>query len=250
MMTDRWDTAAAMYATSEHRGGDDLARLVALASGTGAESALDIATGAGHTAAALAPHVGDVVASDRSEGMLAQTDALVAERGLTNVETTWADAHDLPFDDGTFDIVTCRIAPHHFDDLHVSLCEVKRVLKPGGRYVLEDSMAPDEPGAARFLHEVEVMRDSTHLHTLPAAQWVAAVTRAGLDVAHTEVVRKRRDFEAWLARGDCGDTGADAVRARFGAAPVTAVDALAIERVDGKTVAFTDDKILLVARRA
>lgn len=248
-MADRWDATAAQYATSEHKGGDDLVRLVELAGGAGTELALDVATGAGHTAAALAPHVRWVVATDRSEGMLAEARRLVASRRLANVETRWADAQDLPFDDASFDIVTCRIAPHHFDDLTTALREVARVLKPGGRYVLEDSVAPDDAGAARFLHEVEVMRDSTHLRTLTVAQWVESVERARLSVAHTEVARKRRDFESWLARGDCGADGADAVRARFGAAPSAAVDALAIERVDGKTVAFTDDKILLVARR-
>ena len=139
------------------------------------------------------------------------------ERGATNVETKWADAHALPFPDATFDIVTCRIAPHHFDDLDASLVEVARVLKPGGRYVLEDSVAPDDADAARFLHEVEVARDSTHLRTLTAVQWVTALERAGLTVEHSEFFRKRRGFESWLTRGDCDDAGADAVRGRFGA---------------------------------
>jgi ubiquinone/menaquinone biosynthesis C-methylase UbiE len=242
--------AAPLYATSEHRGGTDLDALVAVAAGTGTETALDIATGAGHTAVALAPHVARVVATDRSEAMLAQTNALAAERDAANVETKWADAHELPFPDATFDIVTCRIAPHHFDDLDRSLAEVARVLKPGGRYVLEDSVAPDNADAATFLHEVEVARDSTHLRTLTAGQWVAALERAGLSVEHSEFFRKRRGFESWLARGDCDEAGADAVRARFGTASTAAIDALAIEREDGKAVAFTDDKILLLARRA
>ncbi|MCU1460115.1 MAG: Methyltransferase type 11 [Acidimicrobiales bacterium] len=249
-MADRWDSAAPLYATSEHRAGTDLDALIEVASGSGTEVALDIATGAGHTAIALAPHVARVIATDRSEAMLAQTRELASSRGVTNVEARWADAHELPFPAATFDIVTCRIAPHHFDDLDPSLREVARVLKPGGRYVLEDSVAPDDADAARFLHEVEVARDSTHLRTLTAGQWVAALERAGLSVEHSESFRKRRGFESWLARGDCDEAGADAVRARFGTAPAAAIEALEIERQDGTTVAFTDDKILLLARRA
>jgi hypothetical protein len=121
---------------------------------------------------------------------------------------------------------------------------------PGGRYVLEDSVASEDAEAASFLHDVEVARDSTHVRTLSAAQWVATLERAGLRVEQTEFFRKRRGFESWLSRGDCDDATADAVRARFASAAPVVVDALAVERDDaGRVTAFTDDKILVLARR-
>jgi hypothetical protein len=78
---------------------------------------------------------------------------------------------------------------------------------------------------------------------------VATLEGAGLRVEHTEFFRKRRGFESWLSRGDCDEATAAVVRARFASAAPAVVAALAIEHdEDGRTSAFTDDKIMLVAR--
>ena len=79
--------------------------------------ALDVATGAGHTAAAFAPHVTRVIASDLTAEMLVEAAKLAKGKGLANMETAPADAEALPFEDARFDLVTCRIAPHHFPDI-------------------------------------------------------------------------------------------------------------------------------------
>ena len=92
--------------------------------------ALDIATGAGHTAAAFAPHVARVIASDLTEEMLQEAAKLAAAKGFANMETARADAEALPFEDARFDLVTCRIAAHHFPDVPTFVAEVWRVLKP------------------------------------------------------------------------------------------------------------------------
>ena len=78
---------------------------------------LDVATGAGHTAFTFAPHVKVVHATDITPQMLAVTTEQAQTRGLSNIVVEHADAEALPYEDGRFDLVTCRIAPHHFGDV-------------------------------------------------------------------------------------------------------------------------------------
>jgi ubiquinone/menaquinone biosynthesis C-methylase UbiE len=135
---------AAAYATSTvHAKGASLGRLVELVQPERTWQALDIATGAGHTAAAFAPHVARVVASDLTDEMLAEARKLAAAKGYANMETAHADAEALPFADASFDLVTCRIAPHHFPNIAAFVAEVWRVLRRGGKFALVDNIAPD-----------------------------------------------------------------------------------------------------------
>ena len=113
----QFGAAAADYAASAvHASGPSLGRLVALVSPQPHWHVLDVATGAGHTALAFAPLVASVVASDITGEMLAEASKLAAVRRLANVETTRAEAGNLPFPDASFDLVTCRLAAHHFPD--------------------------------------------------------------------------------------------------------------------------------------
>src|SRR5256885_14416691 len=134
---------AAAYATSSVRArGASLGRLVELVRPQPSWQALDVATGAGHTAAAFAPHVARVIASDLTEEMLQEAAKLAKAKGLANMETARADAEALPFEDARFDLVTCRIAPHHFPDIPSFVAEVWRTLKSGGTFALVDNIAP------------------------------------------------------------------------------------------------------------
>ena len=127
---------AANYSTSAvHAKGASLARLVNLVKPGKDWIVLDIATGAGHTAAAFAPHVAKVIASDLTPEMLEEAHKLAKAKGLANMETATADAEQLPFGDRSFDLVTCRIAPHHFPDVAAFVAESWRVLKSGGIFV-------------------------------------------------------------------------------------------------------------------
>src|SRR5262245_42159305 len=104
---------AAFYATSTvHKDKAVLDHLVELARVKPTDRVLDVATGTGHTAFAFAPHVREVVATDITPEMLVEGEKLNAELGMRNVEFRIADAHDLPFEDEAFDVVTCRRAAH------------------------------------------------------------------------------------------------------------------------------------------
>ena len=140
----KFGEAAADYAASAvHAKGESLARLVALVAPKPSWRVLDVATGAGHTALAFAPHVAKVTASDITDQMLAEAKKLAAERGLGNVKTARAKAEDLPFPDMSFDLVTCRLAAHHFDKPRAFVAEAFRVLMPGGVLAIVDNISPD-----------------------------------------------------------------------------------------------------------
>src|ERR1700691_9992 len=114
----QFGAAAAAYGTSlVHGDASALRRVVELAEPQPKDSALDIATGAGHTALALAPHVARVIAYDLTREMILETRRNAAARGLANVYTQQGPAEKLPFRDASFDIVTVRQAPHHFADV-------------------------------------------------------------------------------------------------------------------------------------
>src|SRR5947208_3541287 len=138
-------TAESYVASFSHKGGDDLQRLIELGEWNPQLQALDIATGGGHTALAVAPHVAQIMATDLTPRMLEKAREFLLAQGVTNAQFQVADAEQLPFPAESFDRVTCRIAPHHFPTMAQAVQEVARVLKPGGLYLLIDCMAPSEP---------------------------------------------------------------------------------------------------------
>ncbi len=189
---------AAAYATSKtHAQGKSLARLIELTHPQAHWRVLDVATGAGHTALTFAPHVASVIASDITPQMLAQAEALAKERGITNLATQLADAEHLPFDDSVFDLVTSRIAPHHFADVQAFVNECARVLRPGGLLAVDDNIAPEDADAASYIDDYERMRDISHVRCLQPSEWRACFARAGLAVLHDESIEKQIGFEEW-----------------------------------------------------
>jgi ubiquinone/menaquinone biosynthesis C-methylase UbiE len=192
------------YAASAiHAEGASLMRLVEVTRPQAKWQVLDIATGAGHTAMAFAPHVAHVAATDLTPRMLEVAAELARKRGLSNVSFREASAEALPFEDGSFDLVTCRIAPHHFDDVPRFIAEVKRVLKPRGTFGLVDNIAPDSPKAAEQLNALEKMRDPSHARMLSAGEWLQLLRRNGFLVRHSEILDKDMDLDGWTSRMNC-----------------------------------------------
>lgn len=199
---EQFGATAQSYVTSPgHAHGDDLARMLELASPRGPEHMLDIATGGGHTALAFAPHVQSVVASDLTPAMLAAAEAFIRGRGAANVRFERADAEALPFADASFDLVTTRIAPHHFPNPARYVAEVARVLRPGGRFVLNDNMAPEDDELSAFIDCAEQWRDPSHVCNYRPSAWRGWIEAAGMRVEHVEPLQaKRYDFADWAAR--------------------------------------------------
>jgi 2-polyprenyl-3-methyl-5-hydroxy-6-metoxy-1,4-benzoquinol methylase len=149
--------------------------------------ALDVATGAGHTGLYLAANGWNVTLADISTAMLARASELAAERRL-QVETRQHAAESLPYQDGAFELVTCRVAPHHFSDPSAFVRESARVLAAGGSLaVIDGSVEDGHPEADEWLHQVEKLRDPSHQRFITPAAWRTMCETAGLHVVHCEL---------------------------------------------------------------
>jgi ubiquinone/menaquinone biosynthesis C-methylase UbiE len=210
-VTDVWSERAQAYRASVfHRDGADLDLLVCWAEG---RTALDVATGGGHTAAALREAGFEVITLDPAPGMGA--DVL-------------ARAESIPFADGSFDVVACRIAPHHFEDVRAAVAEMARVSR--NLVLIEDTLFESER-----VEEAERLRDPTHVRSYSEDEWRALLEGAGLTVEEVRVLEKSRPVAAWLEWVGC--TGEEAAR----------VKALLADHVaDG---AYVDRKVLLKGRQ-
>jgi ubiquinone/menaquinone biosynthesis C-methylase UbiE/predicted kinase len=159
-------------------------------------TALDVATGGGHTALWLARQGWRVAAGDIAPQMLENARKLCAEAGF-EIETRLFPAEDMPFAAGSFNLVTSRVAPHHFSSPAKFVRDTARVLEPGGYFLLIDGSVPDDdPETEEWLHQVEKWRDPSHGRFLSRKVWEELVRGAGLKVLRSELrPRKQPDLE-------------------------------------------------------
>jgi ubiquinone/menaquinone biosynthesis C-methylase UbiE len=220
---------AANYATHPvMASGPELEQMVELGVRSGAERVLDLGCGAGHTALAFAPRVAEVVAVDLAETMLAEGRRLARERGIENVEFRLGDVEQLDLPDSGFEVVTSRFSAHHLPAPEKALAEVVRLLRPGGTFLLVDSVAPESHGCDSYLSAIEVLRDPSHVRDHRVSEWEAMFDAVGL----TAVLHRRwgleLDFDAWVARIGTPEPEIDALRRLFDRAPIEVREALAI----------------------
>ena len=174
--------------------------------GVGAPS-LDADASGGHTAWKFAPFVQRVVATDISSKMLTAARNFIARADIENVTFASAGAEAMPFDEDIFDLVTCRIAAHHFSDCTAFLRESVRVLKKGGCLLLQDLTVPEEEMFATDVEKFESLRDPSHRRAYSQSQWVKMFEKAGLLVMTKEVIAKKHEFIQWVQRqGGTEDT--------------------------------------------
>ena len=165
-------TAEAYIGSVVHAKGEELALMVELAAPLEGRQVLDIATGAGHTALAFARAGAEVIASDLTPEMLAVAESFISAQlplpGQVSFREAGAEA--LPFADDRFDVVTCRIAAHHFADPVAFVQEVARVLRPGGLFLLVDNVAPQDPVLAEAMTRIDRERDPSHVEAYTVAR--------------------------------------------------------------------------------
>ncbi len=203
-----WDERAQAYRESEeHREGWDLDLLVEWAAG--ARTGLDVASGGGHVARRLREEGVEVVSSDPAPGM--HPDVVCR-------------AEDLPFADSSFDVVTCRLAAHHFPDVRRAVAEMARVARD--RVLVVDNLWMSEAG-----EEANRLRDPSHIRNYTEDEWRSLLAVAELEVEAAETRERAIRFEPWLERTGCA--GEDGERVRE----------LLADRIDGDR--YTLDRIAL-----
>lgn len=242
-------SAEAYVASPGHAAGKDLRRLVELAEPRPSDVALDVSTGGGHTALAIAPHVARVIASDLTPRMLAAAREFIAGRGAANVEFVVADAEQLPFLDATFNLVTVRIAPHHYADARAAVHEMARVLVPGGRLLLIDNVAPEDPLLDGLVNRWETLRDPSHVRAYRVSEWQMFLTAAGLDVTVVETAQKTHAFAPWVERMRMPDAARAELEAEILAAPPQAQRHFALEERDGRLISWSADYMVVRANK-
>ena len=238
------------YATSAvHAQGASLARLVELTQPQRDWLVLDVSTGAGHTALTFAPHVARVVATDLTPQMLDEARKLAQEREIANVEFKPADAHALPFDDNAFDLVTNRIALHHYLNARKAIAEMARVCKHGGIVALVDNVVPPDRLTAFYINDFEKLRDPSHNWAYPVTQLEAYFTKVKLRVEHAETIRKEMEFEPWAKRMGASAKTKTQLRALLRDAP-DGVRAFLTPRTTGKKIFFSLTEVIIIGRKS
>ncbi len=188
---------AANYSRSTfHTSSDRLQEVIELVEPRQGDLALDVATGTGNTAFALAPLVRRVVGLDLTTEMLDVARRIAGERGIENAEWILGDASALPFADESFDVYVVRAAPHHFANFEAFVREAFRVLKPGRTGAFIDC-APPMP-ARDVLHEVEKRRDPSHVLSLTLDEWSTHLEAAGFEVQTARARELDWDYEDWM----------------------------------------------------
>ena len=246
----QFGAVAAAYVTSAgHAGGDDLDQLLAWGRALRPRRVLDVATGAGHTALAFAGLGARVTAFDLTEAMLRTARGFLTERGAADVRFVAGDVEALPFRAGTFDVVTCRIAAHHFANVGPAVRQIAATVRPGGSFLVQDILGHDDAGASAFITEVERRRDPSHVRAYRAAEWKAILKGAGLTVMDDVVLRKGRPWEDWTTRTDMSAEAKAALETFVKAAPPAHRDAFDFRLAGDGVESFTDRMILIRADR-
>jgi ubiquinone/menaquinone biosynthesis C-methylase UbiE len=247
----QFDANAARYAQSElHRQGPSLPVLLRLAEAVAQDHVLDVATGTGNTAFALALHTTHVIGVDVSPKMLEQARTRATKDGVTNVQFLEAAAEQLPFPDCHFTLVTSRHAPHHFRDVQAFLHEVRRVLTPGGRFVLADQVTP-QPEMTEWVDRWERLRDPSHAQQRTVEEWKALCEAAGLIWEQAEIVPYHMDFAWWVQQSGCTDVTIATLREHAQQADVHIRQAMGLTfDTDGQVIAHVEPMLVVRLSRA
>lgn len=159
---------------------------------------LDVATGPGFIALLFAERARNVTGIDLTRALLQRAKAFERERGLHNVSFLEGDVEFLPFTEGTFDLVTCHKAFHHFPRPKRVLEELYRVLRKGGRLVLGDSLSSEDAEKSELHNRLERMRDSSHVKMYPLSELTAMIGQAGFRIEDIAEFQDERIFETWM----------------------------------------------------
>ncbi|MCL7414726.1 MAG: methyltransferase domain-containing protein [ANME-2 cluster archaeon] len=226
----------------------DLDTVVGLLDLKGDENVLDVATGTGYLAMALAPHVKWVIGIDITPRMLELAILAAREGGLDNIENLVGDVEHLPFCEPEFDVVSARFSFHHFPAPLESLSEMARVLRPGGRLVIEDMVSSEDAAKSEYQNIMENLRDPSHIKHYRASELEHMMREAGLEVVCRAGGGSDFDLEHWLEMADPPAGNMERIRKMMRASMEGDLSGLNVRVEEGRVV-FTYATAIVVARK-
>lgn len=246
------DTIRAFRLASVHDHGleADINRVVDLAEPQSSDAALDIITGLGHIARALASKVSSVDAIEPDEKMLQEAEALAGNDGINNIQFIHGDPMKLPLETDKYDIVTARMALRHFGNGAQCIKEVHRVIKPTGRFLIADSLAPPHADLEDFLTNLMQHRDRSHVKSYTLAELESLLERENFDIDLIEIYPKENDFESWAKKTGTDDDTVRMIARLFQGASERVKRHFRVVSKGDKLVSFVTWMILIRSRPA
>jgi SAM-dependent methyltransferase len=201
LIRDQFTRQATPFSTAAPIASEASLKLIVDAAQAGPDDeVLDVACGGGIVVCALAPHVRHATGIDMTRAMLERARTLAAEKGVANVTWREGEVERLPFPDDSFTIVATRFAMHHFLDPAAVFAEMVRVCAPGGRIVVVDTYASDDPAKATAFNRLEILRDPSHARSLTLAELKGLFRTAGLGEPRLSFYELRDTVTNLLAR--------------------------------------------------
>jgi len=216
LIVEQFTKQAVPFSTAPGVRDEEALRLLVEFTGAGPEdTVLDVACGPGLVVCALAAVVRHATGIDVTPAMIERARALAAEKGLANVAWQVGDVLPLPYPDGVFSLVVSRFAFHHFPEPRAVLAEMKRVCAPGGRVVLVDVAASEDPAKAAALNRMEKLRDPSHVRALTLAELQALFPDVGLPAPRAAFYQLKSELEGLLERSFPEPGDAERIRQMF-----------------------------------
>ncbi len=216
---------------------DHLNLIVDLTAPKRSDKVLDIATGNGFLAFEFANRVSEVTGCDMTRDMIDIAESIRDDRKLANVTFEMMDAESLRFADGSFDIVSCRFAFHHFTNPGKVISKMVRVCKDRGTIVIVDGLSSEDAAKSKYHNEIEQIRDPSHVRLYPQSELEGMFQDAGLEIVHARNWDADFYFDEWIGIADPGGEIAEQVRR-------TMIDSIKDDKT-GLNVRFDDDGRLL-----
>lgn len=232
-----------------HAYGQDLARIVEWIKPHDKWICLDVATGGGHVAKTLAPITRMVIATDITEQMLMEARKFHIQSGIGNILYLVADAENLPFIDHSFDLVVCRIAPHHFQNKQKFLHEVARVMNDEGLFIMIDNVAPEDESLNEMMNTFEKLRDTSHVRCESISVWKDMLARSGLKAIREETVKKTYEFRGWAERTASHEGQIHEVETFIGTMPRYALDYFNVKKELDRIDSLDVDQWMVMCRK-
>jgi ubiquinone/menaquinone biosynthesis C-methylase UbiE len=246
----RYAATAQNYVVSPvHSVGMGLPRLLELAKAQADWRVLDVATGGGHTALNFAKQVKEVIAIDFTQGMLQAAQRFIQEREIGNIRFCGADAEILPFLANSFDMISCRVAAHHFPNIFAFVQEAFRVLKPDGLLLVHDHVVSEDIQVADYVNAYEKLRDPAHARALAETEWRGLYLDAGFTIEHVEQFTFVHEIEQWAKRQNCSDETIERLNIMLLCAPDKVAEWMLPQYAGTTYAGYTDHHIILKGRK-